>query len=115
MQKARRCELTIKKEEEIFEGKTVELNEANLVDLTAEPLGTETLRFGGDDNSLRQPVVRLFAPPLRAGDPELTLQLLYETVLRSVFVYNDGSHLPAQVAVTEHGVYIRSLLSAPNY
>lgn len=42
---------------------TVKHTEANLVDLTARPIGTISLRFGRDDDTLRQPVIGLFAPP----------------------------------------------------
>lgn len=42
---------------------TVKHNEANLVDLTARPIGTISLRFGRDDDTLRQPIIGLFAPP----------------------------------------------------
>lgn len=93
--------------------KSAEHTEANLINLTSTAFRTEALRFGRDDDALRQPLVRLFAPPLRAADPKFTLKLLYETVLRRVLVYNDGSHLPAQLTVSVHGVHIGNLLSAP--
>lgn len=95
--------------------KTVEHTEANLVDLAAGPVGAGTLRFGHDDDALRQPVVTLFTPPLRASDPELSLQLLDEAVLRGVLVHDDGSHLPAQVTVSEHGVNVGRLLCASDH
>lgn len=42
---------------------TVKHTEANLIDLTARPIGTISLRFGRDDDTLRQPIIGLFAPP----------------------------------------------------
>lgn len=37
---------------------------ANLVDLSASPIGTGTLWFGHDDDALCQPLIGLLAPPV---------------------------------------------------
>lgn len=96
-------------------GKPVKHTEANLVDLAAGPIGTEALGLACDHDTLGQPIVRLFPPPLRAADAKLALKLFYEAVLRSVLVHNDGSHLPAQVTISGHGMHVGSFLSAPNH
>lgn len=84
---------------------------ANLLNLIADAV-TETLRFGCENDAVRQPVIRLFPPPLRTTDAKLSLKLLDEPVLGRVFVYDDRSHLSAQVTVSIHGVHIGGLFSA---
>lgn len=88
---------------------------ANLVDLSASPIGAGTLRLGRDDDALRQPLIGLLAPPVRAADPKLALQLLDEAILRAVFVNDDGSHLLALLTVTIHRMHIEGLLSPSDH
>lgn len=88
---------------------------ANLVDLSASPIGTGTLRLGRDDDALRQPLVGVLAPPVRAADSKLPLQLLDETILGAVFVHDDGSHLLALLTVAIHRMHIEGLLSPSDH
>lgn len=90
--------------------------QANLVDVPvgAGSVTTGTLRFRHDDDALCEPVV-VFPPPLGAADPELSLKLLDEAVLRTVLVHNDGSHLPPLVTVAVHGVHVGGLLRASDH
>lgn len=94
---------------------TAEHTQANLAHLRASPVGTGPLRLGREDDAVRQPLIGLLAAPLRAPDPQFALQLLDETVLRAVFVDDDGPHLLALLTVTIHRVHVGGLLGASDH
>lgn len=80
------------------------------------PLLSCSLGVGHNDDALRQPVVRrLFAPAFHSPNPQLSLQLLNESVLRVTFIYDDWSHFAPQQCLPEHWVHVRCLLGAADY